>query len=251
MAGEIRELLLVGTGGLAREAAEAVRATNAVRPTWDLLGFLDDDPVKRGVLVAGIRVLDAVEAVHEHPNAQVLLCPGRPDNYISRRLIADRLALDDERYATVVHPTASVGTTCEVGAGSVLLAHVDLTADVVVGRHVAVMPQVVLTHDVRVDDCATLGTGVRLGGACHVERGAYVGSGACLREGITVGEWAMVGMGAVVTRDVPPERLWFGVPARDVSRAPLPPLVQGRIGRTAVASRTEPLGPRPIGSLGA
>jgi acetyltransferase-like isoleucine patch superfamily enzyme len=29
-------------------------------------------------------------------------------------------------------------------------------------------------------------------------------------------------MGSVVTRDVPPERLWFGNPARDVSRAPLP-----------------------------
>jgi sugar O-acyltransferase (sialic acid O-acetyltransferase NeuD family) len=229
MSGKVRELLLVGAGGLAREVAEAVRATNAVRPTWELLGFLDDDPVKHGVLMAGVQVLDAVETVYEHPNAQVLLCPGRPDNYMSRRLLAERLGLDNDRYATVVHPTATVGTTCELGAGSVLLAHVDLTADVVVGRHVVVMPQVVLTHDVRIDDWATLASGVRLGGGCHVGRGAYLGSGACLREGITVGEWAMVGMASVVTRDVPPERLWFGVPARDVSRAPLPAAVEGAV----------------------
>jgi sugar O-acyltransferase (sialic acid O-acetyltransferase NeuD family) len=226
MPGEIRELLLVCAGGLAREAAEAVRAINAVRLTWDLLGFLDDDPAKRGAMIGGVRVLDGVEAVHEHPDAQVLLCPGRPDNYVSRRLLADRLGLDDARYATIVHPTATVGTTCEVGAGSVLLAHTDLTADVFVGRHVVVMPQVVLTHDVRIDDWATIATGVRLGGACHVEQGAYLGSGACLREGITVGEWAMVGMGSVVTKDVPAERLWFGAPARDMSRAPLPAVAQ-------------------------
>jgi sugar O-acyltransferase (sialic acid O-acetyltransferase NeuD family) len=221
----IPQLLLLGAGGFAREAAEAVRAMNTVTPTWNLLGFLDDDPAKHGAVIAGLCVIDAVEAIGDYPDAHVVLCAGRPDNYVIRPAIASRLKLEDERYATLVHPTATVGTTCNVGAGSVLLAHVDLTADVVVGRHVLVMPQVVLTHDVRVDDWATLAAGVRLGGGCRIAQGAYLGSGACLREGIAVGEWAMVGMGAVVTRDVPAERLWFGAPARDVSRAPLPPAV--------------------------
>jgi sugar O-acyltransferase (sialic acid O-acetyltransferase NeuD family) len=218
----LRKLLLVGAGGLAREASEAVRATNAASPTWELLGFVDDDPGKHGLLLGGVPVLGPVEAVHDYPDALVLLCPGRPDNYVARRRLADRLQLDDARYATVVHPTATVGTTCDVGPGSVLLAHVDLTADVVVGRHVILMPQVVLTHDVRVDDFATLASGVRLGGDCHIGQGAYVGSGACLREAISVGHSAMIGMGSVVTRNVPAERMWFGVPARDIARAPLP-----------------------------
>lgn len=218
----MRELLLVGASGFARETVEAVRALNAVVPTWKLLGFVDDDPARHGATIAELPVLGPIETVHDHPEAAVVLCTGRPDNYVSRRLIADRLALENDRYATIVHPAATVGASCRVGAGSVLLAHVDLTADVVVGRHVEVMPQVVLTHDVRVDDWVTLAAGVRLGGACHVRQGAYIGSGACLRDGITIGERAMVGMGALVTRDVPAERLWYGVPARDVTRAPLP-----------------------------
>jgi sugar O-acyltransferase (sialic acid O-acetyltransferase NeuD family) len=216
------QLLLLGAGGFGREAAEAVRAVNAVRPTWDLIGFLDDDSSKHGTMVGGVPVLEEMAAVSDHPDARLLLCPGRPDDYVIRRIVAERLGLDESRYATLVHPTATVGATCEVGAGSVLLAHVDLTADVVVGRHVIMMPQVVLTHDVWIDDWATLASGARLGGGCHIRQGAYVGSAACLREGVRIGEWAMVGMGAVVTRDVPPERLWFGAPARDVSRAPLP-----------------------------
>jgi sugar O-acyltransferase (sialic acid O-acetyltransferase NeuD family) len=219
----VRPLLLVGAGGFAREAAEAVRAVNAARPTWDLLGYLDDDRTRHGSRVGGLPVLGPIDAVYDRPDAAVVLCTGRPDNYVSRKLIADRLQLPLERYATVVHPSATLGSTCRVGAGSVLLAHVDLTADVVVGRHVAVMPQVVLTHDVEVGDYATLGSGVRVGGACRVERGAYVGSGACVRESLTVGERAMIGMGALVADDVPPERLWFGTPARDMGRAPLPP----------------------------
>jgi sugar O-acyltransferase (sialic acid O-acetyltransferase NeuD family) len=219
---DIRDLLLIGAGGFSRETAEAVRAINAVRPTWNLLGFLDDDAQRHGSLIGGTPVLGPIDAVHDHPAAAVLICTGRPDNYVSRKRIAERLELDERRYAIVIHPTATVGSTCSVGAGSVLLAHVDLTADVAIGRHVTAMPQVVLTHDVRIDDFVTMGSGVRIGGAAHVAEGAYIGAGACVREGLRIGERAMIGMSAVVTRDVPDERLWFGAPARDMAPAPLP-----------------------------
>jgi sugar O-acyltransferase (sialic acid O-acetyltransferase NeuD family) len=215
-------LILIGAGGLAREAAEAVRAVNAARATWTLLGYLDDDPAKHGRLIGGLPVLGPVDGLEKYPDARVVLCVVRPDNYVARSRLATRLGVDAERYATVIHPTASIGSTCQVGAGCVVLAHAALTADVAVDRHVVIMPQVVLTHDVQVGDFATLASGARLGGSSRIEQGAYIGSGACIREGLTVGERAMVGMGAVVTHDVPPERLWVGCPARDVSRAPLP-----------------------------
>lgn len=220
--GAARKLLIVGSGGFARETVEAVRALNASSPTWLLQGFLDDDPERHGETIGGLPVLGPLELVHGQPDAAVVIATGRPDNYVSRRLIADRLALDDGRYATIVHPTATVGETCQIGRGSVLLAHVDLTADVIVGNHVAVMPQVVLPHDTRVGDFATLASGVRVGGGCRVGEGAYIGSSACLLQGTEVGSWAMVGMGSILTRDIPGGRLWRGAPARDEGEAPLP-----------------------------
>jgi len=222
----MRPLLIVGAGGFARETVEAIRAINAVEPTWRLLGLLDDDPARHGRVVAGVPVIGPLELVHSEPRSSVVLTTGRPDNYVSRPLIAARLGLADERYATIVHPTATVGSTCTIGCGSVLLAHADLTADVVVGRHVVVMPQVVLPHDVRVDDFATLASGVRVGGACHIAEGAYIGAAAVLREMTTVGPRALVGMGSVVTRDVPGERKWMGSPAGDAGHAPLPALMR-------------------------
>jgi sugar O-acyltransferase (sialic acid O-acetyltransferase NeuD family) len=227
--GPVTELVLIGSGGFARETAEAVRAINARRATWQLLGFLDDDPARHGQRVCGLPVLGAVELVHELPAARVAICTGRPDNYLSRRAIAGRLGLDDDRYATIIHPTATVGTSCSVGSGSVLLAHVDLTADVTVGRHVTIMPQVVVTHDCRVDDWATIAAGVRFGGGCQIGAEAYIGSACAVREGVTVGSRALIGMGSLVLADVPAERLWYGTPARDRGPAPLPVL----IGQTA------------------
>jgi sugar O-acyltransferase (sialic acid O-acetyltransferase NeuD family) len=227
----MRDLVIVGAGGFARETAAAVHAVNQDRPTWRLLGFLDDDPALAGSTRAGLPILGGTGALTGTPtagvrtagvpaggpdlaDAAVLVCVGNPRDYAARRRVVRRLGLPADRYATVVHPAAQVGTGSAVGPGSVLLAGTVLTADVTVGAHVAVMPHAVLTHDDRVEDYATIASGVRLGGAAVLREGAYVGAGALLREGVTVGSWSLVGMGSVVLRDVPPGQVWAGNPAR-------------------------------------
>ena len=90
---------------------------------------------QHGAVVGGVAVIGPLELVHDHPAALVVLTTGRPDNYVSRPLIAARLGLPDARYARSSIP-ARVGPRAPWGWGR-LLAHADLTADVVVGRHVA------------------------------------------------------------------------------------------------------------------
>ena len=212
----MKDLVIVGAGGFARETAAA-----AVAADWRVLGFVDDDPALLGASRSGLPILGGVDSVVGMTDAAVVVCVGNPRNYTARQSIVECLGLPAERYATVVHPAAEIGAGSVVGPGSVLLAGTVLTADVAVGSHVAVMPQAVLTHDDRVDDYATVASGVRLGGGAVLERGAYVGSGALVREGVTVGAWSLVGMGSVVLHDVPPGQIWAGNPARYLRSAGL------------------------------
>jgi sugar O-acyltransferase (sialic acid O-acetyltransferase NeuD family) len=208
------ELIIVGAGGFGRETAEAVRAINERAPTWDLLGFLDDDPFLAGAEREGVRVLGPTGDIARWPDAAVAVCTGRPDDYASRKRLVGRLGLDPGRYATLVHPAAAVATSAEIGPGTVILATAVVTAAARVGSHVAVMPGVVLTHDDVVGDYASLAAGVRLGGRARVGEGAYLGAGAVVGAGLTIGAWSLVGMGAVVVHQVPPREVWAGVPAR-------------------------------------
>ncbi|MFE7168678.1 acetyltransferase [Streptomyces sp. NPDC057616] len=218
----MNDLVIVGAGGFARETAQAVAAAGGFR----LLGHLDDNPALHGTEVDGVPVLGGCDLVHELPAARVVVCVGNPRDHAARARLVDRLALPEDRYATVVHPAAAVSATSRIGPGSVLLAHCVLTAAVRVGAHVAVMPQVVLTHDDVVEDFATLTSGVRLGGGARLERGAYVGSGALIREGTTIGAWSLIGMGSAVLGDVPPGEVWVGSPARRLRAADAPALDQ-------------------------
>jgi sugar O-acyltransferase (sialic acid O-acetyltransferase NeuD family) len=216
------DLVLIGAGGFARETAQAVHALNASGAAWRLLGYLDDDPARHGHVIDGTPVLGGRDMVEKLPDASFVVCTGRPDNYVSRPRIVRDLGLPPERYATIVHPSAAVSASSSIGPGSVLLAHVTLTAAVAVGAHVAIMPNVTLTHDDVIDEFVTITSGVGLGGNTRIHTGAYLGAGSLIGQNRVVGAFALVGMGAVVTKDVPPREVWAGVPARRLRAAEIP-----------------------------
>jgi sugar O-acyltransferase (sialic acid O-acetyltransferase NeuD family) len=218
----MQPLVIVGAGGFGREVVETVRAINEQTATWELLGFLDDRFGTDGGMVDGTPVLGRTSAIARFPQAQVVVSTGNPGNYFSRKRLVGRLGLPSSRYATLIHPAASIPSSTEIGHGSMLLATVVATTKVRVGAHFARMPGVVLTHDDVVGDYVTMGAGARLAGGVTIGEGAYVGSGVMVRENLTVGPWALLGMGAVVLADVPGAEVWAGVPARGLRTVTLP-----------------------------
>jgi sugar O-acyltransferase (sialic acid O-acetyltransferase NeuD family) len=210
----VSSLILLTTGGLAREVLNVVDAAGCHR----VIGFLDDETTLHGTSVDGVPVLGPIEEAVKHTDARFVVCAGRGQ---SRRGIVRRLqskGLPPDRYAAVVDPTVRVPRGCSIGDGAILLAQTVLTADVHVGRHVVAMPHVTLTHDNRIDDFATLCAQVVLGGSVYVGEAAYLGMGSSVREGIAIGTGATLGMGAVLLEDLPAGATWAGCPARPLER---------------------------------
>jgi sugar O-acyltransferase (sialic acid O-acetyltransferase NeuD family) len=202
-------VVLVAAGGLARETLVALRAGGSDGP--DVV--LDDDAERWGGSLAGAPIVGGLEDVKRYDDHAVVVCAGKGS---ARRELVRRLAelgVGPDRFASVIHPLASVPDHCTVGAGSILLAGVVLTADVTLGSHVVAMPHVTFTHDDVVEDYATLAAGVSLGGGVHVGSGAYLGMNASVRENLTVGAGATLGMGAALLRDLRAGETWAGVPA--------------------------------------
>lgn len=213
-------VVLVAASGLAREVAAAIDAAG----THQIVGVLDDNATLHGTRCAGAPVTGFVDDAEDLGDVQFVICAGSGG---ARRRIADRLAMrgiGPTRYATIVHPAASISPSCLIGVGSVVLATVTMTADVTVGDHVVLMPQVVLTHDDVVADYATLCAGVVIGGTVHIGPGAYLGMNSSVRQGLRVGRDATLGMGSVLLQDLPSEQIWTGIPAHPMTARSVTPL---------------------------
>lgn len=125
---------------------------------------------------------------------------------------------DDTKIGTFVEiqKGASIGQNCKISSHTFICEGVTVEDGVFIGHHVVFVndkyPRA-LTPDGRLqtdEDWTIKSTLVR--------SGASIGSGAIVLCGITIGEKAIVGAGSVVTKDVPPNVIVAGNPARILKR---------------------------------
>ena len=215
------DLIILGAGGSSREILGAVEDINRREPRWRVLGFLDDDPALQGKSVDGLPVLGPMAAAKEY-TAQVIAGVASWRRLGARREIVTRLGLPRERYATVIHPSASINSRVAVGAGTAILQNVVITSGSVVGEHVLISQNVTMAHDDVIDDFVTIASAAIITGGVRLRAGCYLGAGCAIMNGVTVNESALVGIGALVIMDVPAGVTVSGYPAPSIPQMKRP-----------------------------
>ena len=123
------------------------------------------------------------------------------------------------RFGRLVHPSAVIARSTTLAEGVVVQAGVVIGARTRVGAHVMINRGALIGHHVVLEDFVTIQPGAILGGASHVEARAYVALGAHVLDRRRIGAGAVIGAGALVTRDVGAHTQVVGAPARVTRRA--------------------------------
>ncbi|QPL47225.1 acetyltransferase [Halomonas sp. A40-4] len=121
------------------------------------------------------------------------------------------------KLATIVHPSAVISSHASLGEGVVVFGNAVVNACAVVGAGAIVNTGAVIEHDCIVGEFAHVSPNAALAGGVNLGREAWVGACASVRQLLTVGTGAVVGMGSVVTRNVPPGATVMGNPAKTLS----------------------------------
>lgn len=114
-----------------------------------------------------------------------------------------------------------------IGAECNLCAHVLVENDVVIGNRVTIKSGVQLWDGVSVEDDVFIGPNVTFTNDLTprskrypesfartiIRKGASIGANATIVAGHTIGAYALIGAGSVVTKDIPPNTVWYGNPA--------------------------------------
>jgi acetyltransferase-like isoleucine patch superfamily enzyme len=118
-----------------------------------------------------------------------------------------------------IQKNATIGKNCKISSHTFICEGVHIEDDVFVGHNVTFIndkyPRSVnnLGQPQTEEDWSVVET--------FIKKGASIGSSSTILCGVTIGENAIVGAGAVVTRDVPPNTIVAGVPAHKIKEMPV------------------------------
>ena len=174
-----------------------------------VLGILDDREELQGEEILKVPVIGKIEDAHRLQPRRGLVAIG--DNR-TRKQVVERLA--GWTWETLVHPQAVVHDSVRIGPGTVVFAGAVIQPDTVIGAHVIINTGATVDHDCVIGDFAHIAPGAHLAGGVRVGEGVLLGIGSSVIPGKQIGDWTVVGAGAVVVKDLPPNVVVVGVPAR-------------------------------------
>ena len=209
---------LLGAGGFAREVMPFVK--QSVAKTLSVLSnnidvyFVETWQPKEST-VNGYSVLSLDEFIRSDGKKYFNVAVGSGTD---REAMAAKVGANAEPIQLFA-PQATILDCNVIGIGSVFCPNTMVTSNAQIGKFFQCNIYAYGAHDCVIGDYVTFAPGVRCNGRVHIDDYAYIGTNAIIREGtadkpLRIGKGAVVGMGAVVTKDVPAGATVVGNPAR-------------------------------------
>lgn len=211
----MKDLIIIGVGGVGREAVLIAEEINEQSKQWNILGFVDDNEDVQNTYINGYKVLGKSDYLQNYDKEVYVVCA--ISNYkVKKKIISKLKANSNIKFATLIHPSVKLNKHIKIGEGCIVYQNVIMTVNIEVGDHVIISPKCGIGHDSVIDDYVTLLWNVNVSGNVKIKEGATMGSGSTVIQGLTIGEGSFVGAGATVIRDIEKDKTAVGVPTRYV-----------------------------------
>ena len=209
----MKKIVILCAGDFGKELAWLIEDINEMHPTYEILGFLDDDEGKFGKEFNGYKCIGKTSLLTELGNNQeVCAVIATQESRYRKKFVEENP--DFHNWETIIHPSAHISKTAKIGEGCVVCANCNISVNSSIGDHCILNIGVTIGHDCEMSSFVSLMTGTVISGHVKIRESAYFGSNSTVVPGKTVGANSKVGAGSVVIRNVKDNVTVMGVPAK-------------------------------------
>lgn len=213
-----RNLIILGSSGLAREMAMVTEQVDARNHAWNFLGFISGDMAEQGRDLGLGKVLgDDAWLIDSDLRADLIIGVGFP--MVKAKILEKYRALDDRfAFPNLIHPDASLDfRRVELGIGNVITAGTAFTCDIEVADFNLFNLNGTVGHDAIVGNFNVFNPSVNISGGVQIGSRVLAGTGCQILENLKIGDDATLGAGSVVVKDVEAGLTMVGIPAKPLA----------------------------------
>ncbi|PGL70326.1 acetyltransferase [Bacillus sp. AFS055030] len=203
-------VIVIGNGGHSKVIQEMLTILD-----YKIIAILDDkcneQMIENGIVYAPISYLNRLQ----DDRTKVVI--GIGDNN-SRNQISKSINISIERYLSVIHPSAIVSPSANIGNGTVIMPKAVINANAKIGVHCIINTGAIIEHDNTINNYTHVSPNATLTGNVSLGEGVHVGASATIIPGIKVGHWSIIGAGSTVIDQIPPYKKAVGCPARILNK---------------------------------
>ena len=199
-----KNIIIIGASGNGKVVADL-----ALKNNYKIKGFLDDNGSLKEMV--DFPVLGKICEAEQYKNTcEFVIAIG--SNAI-REKIAEQYNM---KWATLVHPTATIGIDVDIEDGTVVMANAVINSSTRIGKHCIINTGAIVEHDNILEDYVHIAPNASLAGAVNIGEKTWVGIGASVKNNVSICDNCLIGAGGVVIKSIEACGTYAGVPVRKV-----------------------------------
>lgn len=175
----MKNIVIIGAGDLGKELVWLIEDINKVKPTYLILGFLDDDLSKNTYSFCGYRVLGGTDKLEElnatTPFGAVMAIR---DGGVRRRIAEEHRSF--EAWENIIHPTAVIASSTKIGRGCIIFPQVTVSVDAYLGDFGLYYIQSTVCNNAWINNYVSLMANVTVSEYADIGNECLITSGKCI-----------------------------------------------------------------------
>ncbi len=209
---KMKDIVIVGAGGLGREVACLLRVINSKEHQWNLVGFIDDGLPAGSTNPYG-RVLGGIDFLNSYSSPlSVVIAIGNPRTV---RLIFEKITSPFVDFPNLVSPDVVFldKASFKMGKGNILSLACTISCNVSLGDFNLLNSKINIGHDTVIGNYNALMPGVAISGEVSIGNGNFFGVASVVLQGLKIGENTTVGANSLIIRKTKDGQTYIGSPA--------------------------------------
>jgi len=206
------DILIVGAGGFGREVYLWAKDSFS-EEQYKIKGFLDDNSKALDGYNVEIGVVGSIDKYEIKEKDRFIIGIG---TLAIKKQIVEKLIVRGAKFINLIHPTAVIADTAVIGRGNVIAPFVLISNCAKLNDFVVLNVYSSCGHDTRIGKYCTLSPYAAATGFVILENEVFLGTHATVIPGKKVGYQSKISANSVVMRDVPPNKMVFGVPGKAI-----------------------------------